>query len=84
MSPQANRTLHSQANAETRYFVKKKTLLALSKLTVLSSDLPEDELDKQVDGKKEKKKKLSSLCSLSLDKQSGCDFVSLIRTETKR
>lgn len=52
MSPQANRTLHSQANAETRYFVKKKTLLALSKLTVLSSDLPEDQLDKQVDGKK--------------------------------
>ncbi|XP_029284239.1 nuclear pore complex protein Nup133-like [Cottoperca gobio] len=45
----ANRTLSSQANAEARYFVKKKTLLALSKLTVLASDLPEDELDKQVD-----------------------------------
>uniref|UniRef100_A0A8D3BKD8 Nuclear pore complex protein Nup133 n=1 Tax=Scophthalmus maximus TaxID=52904 RepID=A0A8D3BKD8_SCOMX len=45
----AHRTLYSQANAETRYFVKKKTLLALSKLTALASDLPEDELNKQVD-----------------------------------
>ncbi|XP_054460330.1 nuclear pore complex protein Nup133 [Anoplopoma fimbria] len=45
----ANRTLYSQANMETRYFVKKKTLLALSKLTVLASNLPEDELNKQVD-----------------------------------
>ncbi|KAM9362740.1 nuclear pore complex protein Nup133 [Symphorus nematophorus] len=45
----AHRTLYSQANMETRYFVKKKTLLALSKLTVLASDLPEDELNKQVD-----------------------------------
>lgn len=36
---------------ETRYFVKKKTLLALSKLTVLASDLPEDELNKKVNGK---------------------------------
>ncbi|XP_070712502.1 nuclear pore complex protein Nup133 [Pempheris klunzingeri] len=45
----AHRTLYSQANMETRYFVKKKTLLALSKLTVLASDLPEDEFNKQVD-----------------------------------
>ncbi|XP_032372217.1 nuclear pore complex protein Nup133 [Etheostoma spectabile] len=45
----ANRTLCSQANGETRYFVKKKTLLALSKLTVLASDLPEDDLNKHVD-----------------------------------
>ncbi|XP_073350966.1 nuclear pore complex protein Nup133 [Pagrus major] len=45
----AHRTLYSQANVETRYFVKKKTLLALSKLTVLASDLPEDQLNKQVD-----------------------------------
>lgn len=37
---------------ETRYFVKKKTLLALSKLTALASDLPEDQLSKQIDGKK--------------------------------
>ncbi|XP_060905135.1 nuclear pore complex protein Nup133 [Labrus mixtus] len=45
----AHRTLYSQANMETRYFVKKKTLLALSKLTVLASNLPEDELNKQVE-----------------------------------
>ncbi|XP_041642286.1 nuclear pore complex protein Nup133 [Cheilinus undulatus] len=45
----AHRTLYSQANMETRYFVKKKTLLALSKLTALASNLPEDELNKQVD-----------------------------------
>uniref|UniRef100_A0A672G487 Nucleoporin Nup133/Nup155-like C-terminal domain-containing protein n=1 Tax=Salarias fasciatus TaxID=181472 RepID=A0A672G487_SALFA len=48
-SPQAHRTLYNQANAETRYFVKKKTLLALSKLTVLASDLPEDEISRHVD-----------------------------------
>ncbi|XP_020495313.1 nuclear pore complex protein Nup133 [Labrus bergylta] len=45
----AHRTLYSQANMETRYFVKKKTLLALSKLTVLASNLPEDELNEQVE-----------------------------------
>ncbi|KAM7419851.1 hypothetical protein PAMA_016790 [Pampus argenteus] len=45
----AHRTLYSQANMETRYFVKKKTLLALSKLTALASNLPEDELNKQVE-----------------------------------
>ncbi|KAA0721879.1 Nuclear pore complex protein [Triplophysa tibetana] len=37
----AHRTLYGQANMETRYFTKKKTLLALSKLTALSSDMPE-------------------------------------------
>lgn len=47
---QAYQTLYSQANAETRYFAKKKTLLALSKLTALASDMPEDKLNKQVDG----------------------------------
>lgn len=36
---------------EMRYFVKKKTLLGLSKLTLLASDLQEEELGKQVDGK---------------------------------
>lgn len=36
---------------ETRYFVKKKTLLGLSKLTLLASDQPEEEVCKQVDGK---------------------------------
>ncbi|XP_027874723.1 nuclear pore complex protein Nup133 isoform X2 [Xiphophorus couchianus] len=45
----AHRTLYSQANKETRYFVKKKTLLALSKLTALASDLPQHEISKQVD-----------------------------------
>ncbi|KAM4585037.1 nuclear pore complex protein Nup133 [Odontesthes bonariensis] len=45
----AHRTLYSQANMEMRYFVKKKTLLALSKLTALASDLPEEELTKQID-----------------------------------
>uniref|UniRef100_A0A8C7TKE7 Nuclear pore complex protein Nup133 n=1 Tax=Oncorhynchus mykiss TaxID=8022 RepID=A0A8C7TKE7_ONCMY len=37
----AYKTLYGQANMETRYFVKKKTLLALSKLTALASDMPE-------------------------------------------
>ncbi|XP_033831667.1 nuclear pore complex protein Nup133 [Periophthalmus magnuspinnatus] len=45
---QAHQTLYSQANAETRYFTKKKTLLALSKLTALASDLNKDDLNKQV------------------------------------
>uniref|UniRef100_A0A1A7XUQ0 Nucleoporin 133 n=2 Tax=Iconisemion striatum TaxID=60296 RepID=A0A1A7XUQ0_9TELE len=45
----ALRTLYNQANMEKRYFVKKTTLLALSKLTALASDLPQDQLNKQVD-----------------------------------
>ncbi|XP_030589143.1 nuclear pore complex protein Nup133 isoform X2 [Archocentrus centrarchus] len=45
----AHRSLYNQANLETRYFVKKKTLLALSKLTVLAADLPENQLTKQVE-----------------------------------
>ncbi|KAF3688079.1 Nuclear pore complex protein Nup133 133 kDa nucleoporin Nucleoporin Nup133 [Channa argus] len=45
----AHKTLASQANMETRYFVKKKTLLALSKLTALASNLPEDDLNKQIE-----------------------------------
>ncbi|XP_066515739.1 nuclear pore complex protein Nup133 [Hoplias malabaricus] len=44
----AHRTLHSQANMETRYFSKKKTLLALSKLTALASDMPEHLQHKQL------------------------------------
>lgn len=47
--PQAHQTLYSQANAETRYFTKKKTLLALSKLTALASDLNEDDISKHVE-----------------------------------
>ncbi|XP_055759048.1 nuclear pore complex protein Nup133-like isoform X1 [Salvelinus fontinalis] len=45
----AHKTLYGQANMETRYFVKKKTLLALSKLTALASDMPEAVMKKQVD-----------------------------------
>ncbi|XP_055060276.2 nuclear pore complex protein Nup133 isoform X1 [Misgurnus anguillicaudatus] len=37
----AHRTLYDQALTETKYFTKKKTLLALSKLTALASDMPE-------------------------------------------
>ncbi|XP_062980462.1 nuclear pore complex protein Nup133 [Elgaria multicarinata webbii] len=35
----AHRTLQNLANTETRYFAKKKTLLGLSKLSVLASDI---------------------------------------------
>ncbi|XP_071370719.1 nuclear pore complex protein Nup133-like, partial [Centroberyx affinis] len=41
----AHRTLYTQANMETRYFVKKKTLLALSKLTALASDTADEDLN---------------------------------------
>uniref|UniRef100_A0A8C9WNE0 Nucleoporin 133 n=1 Tax=Scleropages formosus TaxID=113540 RepID=A0A8C9WNE0_SCLFO len=37
----AHRTLYGLANMETRYFAKKKTLLALSKLTALAADFSE-------------------------------------------
>uniref|UniRef100_A0A8C7C8B0 Nucleoporin 133 n=1 Tax=Oncorhynchus kisutch TaxID=8019 RepID=A0A8C7C8B0_ONCKI len=45
----AHKTLYGQANMETRYFVKKKTLLALSKLTALASDMPEAVMKTHVD-----------------------------------
>ncbi|KAM9454415.1 nuclear pore complex protein Nup133 [Clarias gariepinus] len=45
----AHHTLYSQANTETRYFSKKKTLLALSKLTALASNMPEPLQRKHVD-----------------------------------
>lgn len=45
----AHRTLYSQASSETRYFTKKKTLLALSKLAALASDLNENDINKHVD-----------------------------------
>lgn len=51
LSLQAHTTLYNQANMETRYFVKKKTLLGLSKLTLLASDLQEEELGRRVGGK---------------------------------
>ncbi|XP_062303881.1 nuclear pore complex protein Nup133 [Osmerus eperlanus] len=45
----AHRTLYSQAGMETRYFVKKKTLMALSKLTALASDMPEAAMQKHIE-----------------------------------
>ncbi|KAI1896989.1 hypothetical protein AGOR_G00100590 [Albula goreensis] len=45
----AHRTLYGLANMETRYFAKKKTLLALSKLTALTSDFPEVVLQRKLD-----------------------------------
>lgn len=35
---------------ETRYFAKKKTLLGLSKLAALASDLSEDTLQEKIEG----------------------------------
>ncbi|XP_048844114.1 nuclear pore complex protein Nup133 [Brienomyrus brachyistius] len=46
----AHRTLYGLANAETRYFAKKKTLLALSKLAALTSDYSEAVLQRKLDG----------------------------------
>lgn len=37
---------------ETRYFAKKKTLLGLSKLAALASDLSEDTLQEKIEGEK--------------------------------
>lgn len=71
MSPQAHATLYNQANMETRYFVKKKTLLALSKLTALASDLPEEELSKHVDGTPSAPLGLTSCPILSRKKRRG-------------
>uniref|UniRef100_A0A6I8N949 Nucleoporin 133 n=1 Tax=Ornithorhynchus anatinus TaxID=9258 RepID=A0A6I8N949_ORNAN len=47
----AHATLQGLANAETRYFAKKKTLLGLSKLVALASDFPEDVLQEKIEGK---------------------------------
>lgn len=38
---------------ETRYFAKKKTLLGLSKLAALASDLSEDTLQEKIEGESE-------------------------------
>uniref|UniRef100_A0A8C9VCI7 Nucleoporin 133 n=1 Tax=Scleropages formosus TaxID=113540 RepID=A0A8C9VCI7_SCLFO len=45
----AHRTLYGLANMETRYFAKKKTLLALSKLTALAADFSEIVLQRKLD-----------------------------------
>lgn len=50
---EAHMTLLGLANTETRYFAKKKTLLGLSKLAALASDLSEDTLQEKIEGKKE-------------------------------
>ncbi|MBN3324083.1 NU133 protein, partial [Atractosteus spatula] len=44
----AHQTLYELANAETRYFAKKKTMLALSKLTALASDLSDDVMQRKL------------------------------------
>ncbi|XP_020024420.1 nuclear pore complex protein Nup133 isoform X3 [Castor canadensis] len=46
---QAHVTLLGLANTETRYFAKKKTLLGLSKLAALASDLSEDVLQEKIE-----------------------------------
>ncbi|XP_061480465.1 nuclear pore complex protein Nup133 [Rhineura floridana] len=45
----AHRTLQNLANTENRYFAKKKTLLGLSKLTVLASDISEVMLNEKIE-----------------------------------
>ncbi|MBN3309249.1 NU133 protein, partial [Amia calva] len=45
----AHQTLYTLANAETRYFAKKKTLLSLGKLTALTSDFPNDVMQGKMD-----------------------------------
>uniref|UniRef100_A0A8C5BNS0 Nucleoporin 133 n=1 Tax=Gadus morhua TaxID=8049 RepID=A0A8C5BNS0_GADMO len=45
----AHETLSSQATGETRYFSKKKTLLALSKLTALASDMDQTQLSRHLE-----------------------------------
>ncbi|CAH2251509.1 nuclear pore complex Nup133, partial [Pelobates cultripes] len=45
----AHRTLQTLANIETRYFCKKRTLLGMSKLAVIASDLTEDILKEKIE-----------------------------------
>ncbi|KAM5163762.1 nuclear pore complex protein Nup133 [Mantella aurantiaca] len=45
----AHRTLHTLANLERRYFSKKKTLFALSKLAALASNFHEDILQNKIE-----------------------------------
>ncbi|XP_040926973.1 nuclear pore complex protein Nup133 isoform X2 [Betta splendens] len=80
----AHRTLYSQAHMETCYFVKKKTLLALSKLTALASDLPEDQVNKQVEDIVEQERFLLHQETLPRqlleDKQQNPDTMPLLST----
>ncbi|XP_021122093.1 nuclear pore complex protein Nup133 isoform X2 [Heterocephalus glaber] len=52
----AHATLLSLANMETRYFAKKKTLLGLSKLAALASDLSEDALQEKIEAMAEQER----------------------------
>ncbi|XP_053154433.1 nuclear pore complex protein Nup133 isoform X2 [Hemicordylus capensis] len=45
----AHRTLQNLANTETRYFAKKKTLLGLSKLAVLASDISDVIMNEKIE-----------------------------------
>uniref|UniRef100_A0A8C6X5B8 Nuclear pore complex protein Nup133 n=1 Tax=Naja naja TaxID=35670 RepID=A0A8C6X5B8_NAJNA len=45
----AYKTLHNLANTETRYFAKKKTLLGLSKLSVLASNISDVMLNEKIE-----------------------------------
>ncbi|XP_005993406.1 nuclear pore complex protein Nup133 [Latimeria chalumnae] len=45
----AHKTLRTLADMESHYMAKKKTLLSLSKLAALASDLPEDVLQEKID-----------------------------------
>ncbi|XP_051939725.1 nuclear pore complex protein Nup133 isoform X2 [Hippocampus zosterae] len=78
----AHRTLVKQADAETRYFAKKKTLLALGKLAALASDLAADQLAKQVDEIVEQERFLLHQETLPRqlleDKQQNPDAMSLL------
>ncbi|KAM4828637.1 nuclear pore complex protein Nup133 [Thomomys bottae] len=52
----AHATLLGLANMETRYFAKKKTLLGLSKLAALASDLSEDTLQEKIEAMAEQER----------------------------
>ncbi|CAH7044527.1 nuclear pore complex protein Nup133 [Phodopus roborovskii] len=52
----AHTTLLGLANMETRYFAKKKTLLGLSKLAALASDLSEDMLQEKIEAMAEQER----------------------------
>ncbi|KAK7800044.1 hypothetical protein U0070_000925 [Myodes glareolus] len=52
----AHTTLLGLANMETRYFAKKKTLLGLSKLAALASDLSEDTLQEKIEAMAEQER----------------------------
>ncbi|XP_027803794.2 nuclear pore complex protein Nup133 isoform X1 [Marmota flaviventris] len=52
----AHATLLGLANMETRYFAKKKTLLGLSKLAALASDLSEDVLQEKIEAMAEQER----------------------------